>query len=113
MRLRGTSFSTCQRALSNILNAKEATKYLSLNNNDAPSITKYGFLVQPDTQVVALHAHCTILGAEARAKECFAVSLSSLQYIHMVTKSILPSSLFTPQFKTDSSCEQNAKLIFL
>ena len=27
------------------------------NNNDAQSITKYGFLVRPNAQVVALHAH--------------------------------------------------------
>ena len=28
------------------------------NNNDAQSITKYGFLVQPHAQIVALRAHC-------------------------------------------------------
>ena len=27
-------------------------------NNDAPSIMKYGFLVQPNGQIVALHVHC-------------------------------------------------------
>ena len=27
------------------------------NNNDAQSITKYGFLVRPRAQIVALHAH--------------------------------------------------------
>ena len=36
---------------------------LPSNNNDAQSITKYGFLVRPDAQIVArtahaLHAHC-------------------------------------------------------
>ena len=29
------------------------------NNNDAQSTTKYGFLLRPDTQIVALRAHCT------------------------------------------------------
>ena len=29
------------------------------NNNDAQSITKYGFLVQPHTHIVTLRAHCT------------------------------------------------------
>ena len=28
------------------------------NNNDAHSITKYGFLVQPYAQIVAMRAHC-------------------------------------------------------
>ena len=28
------------------------------NNNDAQSITKYGFLVRPHTPIVALRAHC-------------------------------------------------------
>ena len=28
------------------------------NNNDAPSITKYGSLVRPNAQIVALSAHC-------------------------------------------------------
>ena len=30
-----------------IPNAKEASKYWFLNNNDAPDITKHGFLVRP------------------------------------------------------------------
>ena len=29
------------------------------NNNDAQSTTKYGFLLRPDAQIVALRAHCT------------------------------------------------------
>ena len=29
------------------------------NNNDAQSTTKYGFLLRPHTQIVALRAHCT------------------------------------------------------
>ena len=29
------------------------------NNNDAQSTTKYGFLLQPNAQIVALHANCT------------------------------------------------------
>ena len=28
------------------------------NNNDAQSTTKYGFLLRPDAQIVALHAQC-------------------------------------------------------
>ena len=28
------------------------------NNNDAQSTTKYGFLLRPEAQIVALHAHC-------------------------------------------------------
>ena len=28
------------------------------NNNDAPSITKCGFLVRPDAQIVAPRTHC-------------------------------------------------------
>ena len=31
---------------------------LLVNNNDAQSITKYGFLVRPHAQIVALCAHC-------------------------------------------------------
>ena len=31
---------------------------LRSNNNDAHSITKYGFLVRPNAQIVALRAHC-------------------------------------------------------
>ena len=30
-----------------IPNAKEASKYPFPNNNDAPSVTKYGFLLRP------------------------------------------------------------------
>ena len=33
-------------------------KTLSSNNNYAPSITKYGFLVRPHAQIVALCTHC-------------------------------------------------------
>ena len=29
------------------------------NNNDAQSTTKYGFLLRPGAQIVALRAHCT------------------------------------------------------
>ena len=29
------------------------------NNNDAQNTTKYGFLLQPKAQIVALRAHCT------------------------------------------------------
>ena len=28
------------------------------NNNDAPSVTKYGSLVQSDAQIVAVYARC-------------------------------------------------------
>ena len=34
-------------------------KNLVSNNNDAASITNYGFLVRPYTQIIALCAHCT------------------------------------------------------
>ena len=33
-------------------------KAYARGNNDAPSITKYGSLVQSDAQIVALRAHC-------------------------------------------------------
>ena len=33
-------------------------KNLPSNNNDAHSITKYGSLVRPGAQIVALRAHC-------------------------------------------------------
>ena len=33
---------------------QEAPKYPLANNNDAPSAIKYGFLVRPDSQIVAL-----------------------------------------------------------
>ena len=33
-------------------------KAYSSSNNDAPSITKYGSLVWPDAQIVALRVHC-------------------------------------------------------
>ena len=39
------------------------------NNNDAPGITKYGSLVRPHTQIVALRLHCAkcaALGETAR-----------------------------------------------
>ena len=35
------------------------------NNNDAQSATKYGFLLWPDNQIVALCAHCTRIALEA------------------------------------------------
>ena len=28
------------------------------NNNDAENVTKYGFLVRPHAQIVALRVHC-------------------------------------------------------
>ena len=32
---------------------------LTSNNNNSQSVTKYGFLVGPDAQIVALPEHCT------------------------------------------------------
>ena len=41
-----------------IPNVEEASKYLLSDNIDAPSITKYGFLVGLDAQTLALRAQC-------------------------------------------------------
>ena len=38
------------------------------NNNDAQSTRKYGFLLRPGTQIVALRAHCTRTALKAPPK---------------------------------------------
>ena len=38
------------------------------NNNEAQSTTKYGFLLWPNAQIVALRAHCTRTALKAAPK---------------------------------------------
>ena len=60
-----------------IPNVEEASNLLS-NNNDAPSITKYGPLVWPNAQIVALRAVPTELGATPHIRLMTALVLQSL-----------------------------------
>ena len=41
------------------------------NNNDAQSTTKYGFLLRPDAQIVALRVHCTCTALKAQVMAAF------------------------------------------
>ena len=50
-------------------------KYLPSNNNDAPKITKYGFLVWPDAPIVALCMHCT------RGAACKTIMIEQLHHL--------------------------------
>ena len=66
-----------QVELSHIPNVEEATKYLLSNNNDAPSITKYGVFVRLKAQIVALAAHCAKGAPLGSSRTCLTTAFTT------------------------------------
>ena len=58
MQLQMSNIEELQAAQPAHLQRERSIKNLLSNNNDARSITKYGFLVRPTRQIVALCMHC-------------------------------------------------------
>ena len=83
---------------------KKAPKYLLSNNNDAPSTTKCGFLVQRDAQIAALRAHYTCSALKSPSY------LALFAFVSRMTTTI--KSLCAPVNMINYICDLEAPVLF-